>query len=40
MAVCDQVRAVDKVRLIRMAGALSRDDLRTIEDGMRAVLLL
>lgn len=40
VAVCDQVRAVDKVRLMRMAGALSRDDLRAIEDGMRAVLLL
>jgi mRNA interferase MazF len=40
VAVCDQLRAVDKARLTRMAGVLSRQDLRTIEDGIRAILQL
>lgn len=40
VAVCDQVRAVDKSRLTRIAGTLSRADLRAIEDGVRAVLQL
>jgi len=40
MAVCDQIRAVDRSRLTRAGGALSRDDLRTIEAGVRAVLRL
>jgi mRNA interferase MazF len=40
VAVCDQLRAVDKVRLTRMAGALSREDLRVVEDAVRAVLQL
>lgn len=40
VAVCDQVRVVDKGRLTRRAGQLSAADLRAIEDGMRAVLEL
>jgi mRNA interferase MazF len=39
-AVCDQLRAVDKARLTRMAGALSQSDLRAVEDAVRAVLQL
>jgi mRNA interferase MazF len=40
VAVCDQVRAVDKARLTRVDGALSREDMRAVEDGVRAVLQL
>ncbi len=38
VAVCDQVRAVDKARLIRRVGQLTVLDLRAVEDGVRAVL--
>jgi mRNA interferase MazF len=38
VAVCDQVRAVDKGRLARMKGRLSDVDLRAIEDGLRTIL--
>ena len=40
VAVCDQVRAVDKRRLTRNQGQLSAADLRSIEDGLRRVLEL
>jgi mRNA interferase MazF len=40
VAVCDQLRAVDKTRLTRIAGTMSRADLRLVEDGVRAVLQL
>ena len=39
-AVCDQIRAVDKQRLIKTGGSLSRDDLQTLEEGVRQVLSL
>ena len=38
VAVCDQLRAVDKTRLTRADGVLSATDLRAIEAGLRAVL--
>jgi mRNA interferase MazF len=38
VAVCDQVRAVDKSRLIRRDGLLTSVDLRAVENGVRAVL--
>jgi mRNA interferase MazF len=38
VAVCDQVRAVDKSRLTRCVGRLDTTDLRAIEDGVRIVL--
>jgi len=38
VAVCDQVRAVDKSRLIRKDGLLTSADLRAVENGVRAVL--
>jgi mRNA interferase MazF len=38
VAVCDQVRAVDKSRLTRRVGQLSGADLRAVEDGVRVVL--
>jgi mRNA interferase MazF len=40
VAVCDQIRAVDKRRLIRSEGRLSAGDLRSVEDGLRRVLVL
>jgi mRNA interferase MazF len=38
VAVCDQVRAVDKSRLTRPVGQLAMADLRAVEDGVRVVL--
>jgi mRNA interferase MazF len=38
VAVCDQVRAVDKSRLTRRVGQLAISDLRAVEDGVRVVL--
>ena len=40
VALCDQARAVDKGRLTRQECVLSPQDLRAIEDGVRAVLQL
>lgn len=40
VAVCDQVRAVDKARLSRFEGRLAATDLRAVENGVRAVLEL
>ena len=40
VAVCDQVRAVDKSRLTRCGGKLTAADLRNVENGVRAVLEL
>ncbi|MBV9250930.1 MAG: type II toxin-antitoxin system PemK/MazF family toxin [Acetobacteraceae bacterium] len=38
VAVCDQVRAIDKSRLTKREGCLAVPDLRAIEDGVRTVL--
>jgi mRNA interferase MazF len=38
VAVCDQVRAVDKSRLTRCMGQLAMGDMRAVEDGVRIVL--
>ncbi len=40
VAVCDQIRAVDRSRLSRPGGALSGEDLRAVEAGVRGVLRL
>jgi mRNA interferase MazF len=40
VAVCDQLRTVDKRGLTRLAGQLSIADLRAIEEGLRRVLEL
>jgi mRNA interferase MazF len=40
VAVCDQIRAVDRTRLRRLVGVLSRTDLRAVENGVREVLML
>jgi len=39
-AVCDQIRSVDKSRLIDFADQLSTKDLHALEDGLRQVLVL
>lgn len=40
VAVCDQIRAIDKGRLTRRAGQMTAVDLRAVENGVRAVLEL
>jgi len=40
VAVCDQIRAVDKSRLMEKAEEISREDLVEIEKGLRQVLVL
>ena len=40
VAVCDQIRAVDKARLISRVGKLSQNDMDTIDSGLRQVLVL
>jgi mRNA interferase MazF len=37
-AICDQIRAVDKSRLVKSAGQLEAKDLEALEDGLRQVL--
>lgn len=39
-AVCDQIRAVDKSRLLDKIGELKRKELSALEDGLRQVLVL
>jgi len=40
VAVCDQLRAVDKQRLTRASGRLSASDLGDVEEGVRRILEL
>lgn len=40
VAVCDQLRAIDKSRLHQKAGSLKPGDLEKIEEGLRQVLSL
>jgi mRNA interferase MazF len=40
VAVCDQLRAVDKQRLTRSCGRLSPSDIGAVEEGVRRVLNL
>jgi len=40
VAACDQIRAVDKTRLTRLAGRLSPDDLAAVEGALRRVIEL
>lgn len=40
VAVCDQIRTVDKSRLVKAAGCLSAHDLHALENGLRQVLML
>ena len=40
IAVCDQIRTVDKSRLRKSAGQLSAKDLHALDDALRQVLAL
>jgi len=40
VAVCDQIRVVDKARLIEEAGSLSREDMACLDESLRQVLSL
>ena len=40
VAVCDQIRAVDKSRILNEAGALSRKEMNEIEHGLRRLFML
>jgi len=40
LAVCDQIRAVDKDRLIKEAGSLSKEDMAGLDAGLHQVLSL
>jgi len=40
IAVCDQIRTIDKSRLSKSAGCLSAKDLSALDNGLRQVLSL
>ncbi|MEE9398114.1 MAG: type II toxin-antitoxin system PemK/MazF family toxin [Methylococcales bacterium] len=40
VAVCDQIRAVDKKRLLNSEGNLSQADMKALEEGLKQVLVL
>lgn len=40
VAVSDQIRAVDKTRMIEMAGMLSETDMSALAEGLKRVLVL
>ena len=40
VAVCDQIRAVDKSRLVKEADLLSKDDMQRLDEGLRTILAL
>ncbi len=40
VAVCDQLRAIDKSLLVQAIGRLAAPDLRAVQDGVRIVLEL
>lgn len=40
VAVCDQIRAVNKTRLREPAGPLSKEDMEAIDEGLRQILVL
>ena len=40
LAVCDQIRAIDKTRLVKRAESLGQEDLAELDKGLRQVLSL
>ena len=40
VAVCDQIRAVDKARLIKKAGSMSKEDMNVLDVCLRQILSL
>ncbi|MCP4475611.1 MAG: type II toxin-antitoxin system PemK/MazF family toxin [Gammaproteobacteria bacterium] len=39
-AICDQIRAVDKSRLVKLVDCLSQHDLNMLEESLRQILVL
>lgn len=39
-AICDQIRTVDKCRLSKLAGAISMNDMDTLDESLRQILSL
>ena len=40
VAVCDQIRAIDKARILGPAGQLAESELKTLETALKQVLVL
>ena len=40
IAVCDEIRAIDKTRLVKRAGILYAEDLEALDEGLRQILSL
>jgi hypothetical protein len=40
IAVCDQIRAVDKTRLLKLEGDLFQKDIDALDEGLKQVLSL
>lgn len=40
VAVCDQIRSVDKSRFVKEAGELSKEDMKKLDEGLKVVLAL
>ena len=40
LAVCDQIRAIDKTRLVRRVESLGKEDLAELDKGLRQALSL
>ena len=40
VAVCDQIRAVDKARFVKEAGSLSKEDMTALDACLRQVLFI
>lgn len=38
IAVIDQIRAIDKTRLIEQAGNISKDDLKKIDEALKVII--
>jgi mRNA interferase MazF len=38
VAVCDQIRTVDKARLIEKIGSLSKSDMKVVSAGVKQIL--
>ena len=37
MALCHQIRTIDKTRMCKLLGTLSPEDMAVVEDGVRRV---
>jgi len=37
MALCHQIRTIDKTRIVKLLSALSAEDMAVVKDGVRSV---